>query len=569
MNKKLNGIIASPGIAMGPARIFLKVEPAFTQKEITKDQIQEHIDRVEAAFQAYDQELHARISGTKVEQEVTNAHIELLADPYFLDTVKEKIKEQLFSADWSVHTTAEEMAAMMRSLDDPYLQERGADYLDIGSNLLFRIQGIIPQTLESLPEDCIVIAKELTPSDTSTMDKEHVLGFANDLGGKTSHTSIIAQTLNIPALVGMGTVSETVKDGDFVILDAQDGQLIINPDSELRKEYEEKLSILIRERERLESIRGKAAVTIDGHSVDVACNIGSLNDLEVGIASGTDGVGLFRTEFLYMENTHFPTEEEQFQVYRKAAEMLDGKPLIIRTLDIGGDKGLPYFDFPKEENPFLGWRALRFCFDRPDILKMQLRAILRAGAFGNVKILLPMIISVDELRRVRQYIKECMAELEQEGKPFDAGLEVGIMIETPASVMIADALAKECDYFSIGTNDLTQYILAADRGNEKISGLYNTYYPAVLRAIARVIDAAHQAGKWCGMCGGFAGDPDATYMLLGMGLDEFSVPASKIPKIKDIVLNAKEEEARKFAQDILSLATLEDTLNKIQENTHR
>ncbi len=569
MTKKLEGIIASQGLAMGPAKRFIKEELTIDHETISEDRVKSEQSRVDRAFSAYADQLKSRGTESQTQQEVLEAHLELLSDPYYADTVKEKIQNNLCNAEAALEATTDEMASMMESLEDAYLKERGADYRDIGENLLYLLLGKKPQDLSQLAEDCIIVCQELTPSDTSLMDKKRVLGFANDLGGKTSHTSIIAQTLGIPALVGMKTVSQEITDGDFLILDAQKGFVLVNPDEEVKKSYADLLQSEQEERARLESVKNREAVTTDGRKISVATNIGNLQDLTVGFEAGADGCGLFRTEFLYMDNSHFPTEEEQFAVYREAASQCGDRPLLIRTLDIGGDKSLSYYSFPKEDNPFLGWRALRICFDKPEIFRAQLRAILRASAFGNVKILLPMVISVEEIIKVRELVETYKKELQAESIDYNDTIDVGMMVETPASVMMAPRLAKYCDYFSIGTNDLTQYILAVDRGNDVIANLYNTYNPAVLAAIKRVIDSAHEEGKWCGMCGGFAGDTDATYLLLGLGLDEFSAPASKVAKVKDIILTSSYDEAKKFAEEVLQLESMEEIDRKIKENHHR
>lgn len=565
MFKELKGLTASPGIAMGPAKIYSKVDLTIS-KEMVEGGAEKELERLKSAFDSYLEKLKSTESDNEVQASVTQAHMELLSDPYFIETASGLIKDEEVGASWALRETANQMAAMMESLDDPYLRERGADYRDIGQNLLYILEGVDGGDLSHLDENCIVISSELNPSDTSTMDRTHVLGFANDLGGKTSHVAIIAQTLDIPALVGMKTVSQEVEDGDDLILDADQGLLLVNPDEETKEVYRKKIHDREEERARLEKVKEKEAITKDGKKIEVVCNVGNLEDLEEGLKRGADGVGLFRTEFLYMENDHFPSEEEQFQVYQEAASRLGQSPLLIRTLDIGGDKSLSYFDFPKEDNPFLGWRALRISFDLPDVFEAQVRAILRASAFGNVKLFLPMVVSVDEILEAQDRIASIKEDLRQEGIPFNEEMEVGIMIETPASALIADDLARYCDFFSIGTNDLTQYILAADRGNDKVAGIYNSYQPSVLRAIKKVIDAAHGAGKWCGMCGGFASDHRATYMLLGMGLDEFSVVGSQVAKVKDLVLGARLDAAQAFAEKILAAGRLDKVEKLIAEN---
>ncbi|MGY3776256.1 phosphoenolpyruvate--protein phosphotransferase [Helcococcus sueciensis] len=558
MTKRFKGIAASDGVAIGKVYLFEKTEIILNEENIHESDVEKELNSLNRAIKEYSNELKNRETTTDAEDEVRNAHIELVSDPSLIEMASDKIKNSLQNAELALHTTIQEMASVFEMLDDEYLRERAADYRDIGENIMYKLKGIAPKTLSSLDDDYIIVAEELTPTDTSTMDKDHVLGLVMELGGKTSHSSIIAQTLGIPAVVGMKDIRSNLKNDDFIILDALEGVVIVNPDEKTIADYEAKFASIKANKELAEKYKFEKPVTLDGRSVEVVSNIGGIEDLKLALEDGAEGVGLFRTEFLYMEGNDFPTEEYQFSVYKEAAELLEGKPLIIRTLDIGGDKGLDYFEFPKEENPFLGWRALRIGFDRKDILRTQLRAILRASAFGDVKILLPMIISVQEIQTVQEYIEEFKSELRDEGHDFNENIEVGIMIETPASVFVAEDLIQNCDFFSIGTNDLTQYILAVDRGNEKISHLYDYFNPAVLRAIKQVIDASHKYGKWTGMCGSMASDVQATYLLLGMGLDEFSSVSSKVGLIKSVINNAKLSEAEKFAEKVLSLSQIDD-----------
>lgn len=558
MTKRFKGIAASDGVAIGKVYLFEKTEIILNEENIHESDVEKELNSLNSAIEEYSNELKNRETTTDAEDEVRNAHIELVSDPSLIEMASDKIKNSLQNAELALHSTIQEMASVFEMLDDEYLRERAADYRDIGENIMYKLKGIAPKTLSSLDDDYIIVAEELTPTDTSTMDKDHVLGLVMELGGKTSHSSIIAQTLGIPAVVGMKDIRSNLKNDDFIILDALEGVVIVNPDEKTIADYEAKFASIKANKELAEKYKFEKPVTLDGRSVEVVSNIGGIEDLKLALEDGAEGVGLFRTEFLYMEGNDFPTEEYQFSVYKEAAELLEGKPLIIRTLDIGGDKGLDYFEFPKEENPFLGWRALRIGFDRKDILRTQLRAILRASAFGDVKILLPMIISVQEIQTVQEYIEEFKSELRDEGHDFNENIEVGIMIETPASVFVAEDLIQNCDFFSIGTNDLTQYILAVDRGNEKISHLYDYFNPAVLRAIKQVIDASHKYGKWTGMCGSMASDVQATYLLLGMGLDEFSSVSSKVGLIKSVINNAKLSEAEKFAEKVLSLSQIDD-----------
>lgn len=565
MTKSKKGIGSSDGIAVGKIYLLEKEEVEVTSEKITEEAKEKELKRVSEAFESYTRDLENSNVDSEIQKEVITAHLSMLEDPFLTESVENKITGENQNAEYALKTSVDEMAAMMESLDDPYLKERAADYKDIGEGLLYKLAGKEKADLSNLPKNTILVAKELTPSDTSNMDKDSVIGFAMDLGGKTAHVSIIAQTLGIPALVGMKDISKNVQTGQDAIIDAFEDKMILDPDESEKNEYLERYKRIQEEKDRLDKGKFDKAVTLDGHTVEVVTNIGNMEDLSLGLSQGAEGVGLFRTEFLYMENDHFPTEEEQFNVYKEAAEALKDKPLIIRTLDIGGDKSLSYFDFPEEENPFLGWRALRICFDKLEIFKAQLRAILRASFYGNVKILLPMVISVEEVKKVNSYLEELKSELDIEGLEYNKNIEVGIMVETPASALIAGDLIKYVDYFSIGTNDLTQYVLAADRGNEKVSNLYNTYNPAVLKAIKMVIDASHKAGKWTGMCGGFAGDTKATKLLLGMGLDEFSAPASSIPKIKETIKNITLEEAKIFAEEIMKIETTGEIEGRIKE----
>lgn len=563
MDTKYEGIIASSGIAMGKVYLFTRQEIVISDKKIQKSEVEAETKKVLDAIQTYINDLDNRKNESEEQKKISDAHKELLSDPYFSDTISSKISSDLKNAEQALNETVNEMVEIMSQLEDEYLKERAADYKDIGYQVMFKLKGIVPKDLHNLSEKSIVVSKELTPSDTSTMDKKNVIGFATDLGGKTSHTSIIAQTLDIPALVGMGTISEKLKGGEFAIIDGDQGFLIVNPTDEEISSYKGKIKELSDKKERLKKVKNSVATTKDNRTVEVSANIGNIKDLEIAIENGCDGVGLFRTEFLYMENDHFPKEDEQFEVYKKSAELLKGKPIIIRTLDIGGDKGLNYFDFPKEDNPFLGYRAIRFCLDKEDIFKTQLRAILRASYYGNIKIMLPFVISVDEIKRSREILEGIKKDLDKDNIPYDKDIDLGIMVETPASVMMADKLIKYSDFFSIGTNDLTQYVLAVDRGNENISHLYNSYNPAVLRAVKHVIDESHKAGKWTGMCGQFASDTKATKLLLGLGLDEFSGSSSKLAEVKYTIMNSTFNEEEKFALEVLDMESTKDIEDKI------
>lgn len=568
MTNKYQGIKASSGIAIGNIYLFNREKVDIDQSKIEKDLIEKEISKVNDAINSYVNKLSDTKGANQAQINIANAHKELLQDPYFSDTIESKITNELKNAELALSETINEMVEIMSQIDDEYLKERASDYKDIGYQLMYKLKGITPKDLSNIEKNTIIISKELTPSDTSNMNKENVAGFATDLGGKTSHTSIIAQTLDIPALVGMKDISTKVEDGKLAIIDGNEGFIIVDPSEEELEIYRSKIKKEEEIRQRLKLIKDKRATSKDGRSVEVSANIGNLEDLKIAIENGCDGVGLFRTEFLYMENTHFPTEDEQFEVYKQATEMLGEKPLIIRTLDIGGDKGLDYFEFPVEENPFLGYRAIRLCLDREDIFMTQLKALVRASAYGNLKIMIPMIINISEFKRTLELVDQIKSQFDKDGISYNKDLEIGIMVETPASVFMADKLIKYVDFFSIGTNDLSQYTLACDRGNENISYLYSNYNPAVLRAIKHVIDESHKANKWTGMCGQFASDTEASKLLLGLGLDEFSAASSKIAEIKDTIINSEFSEEEKFAISLLDLETPKEIEEKVKNHNN-
>ena len=555
MAERYKGLKASGGLAIGELYLFTRDEIVVDDRKISEAETKAEFAKVKTAIDEYVKELSNLDGASEAQANIAAAHTELLSDPYFTDTIESKITNELKNAELALDETIKEMVEIMSQLDDDYLRERASDYKDIGFQVMYKLKGIKAKDLSNLAKGSIVISKELTPSDTSNMNKEAVVGFATDLGGKTSHTSIIAQTLDMPALVGMGDISTKIKGGEKAILDGNEGLLIVNPSEEEIAKYE----VLIKEQKekkiRLREIKD-----------EVSANIGNLDDLRLAIENGCDGVGLFRTEFLYMQSSDFPTEESQFEVYKEATQMLGDKPLIIRTLDIGGDKGLDYYDFPKEENPFLGYRAIRLCLDKKDMFKKQLRALVRASAFGNLKIMIPFVVNIDELKEARRMVDEIKVELDKEGIAYNKDLDVGIMVETSSSVIMADKFIKYADFFSIGTNDLTQYTLAVDRGNENIANLYSNYNPAVLRAIKHVIDVSHEAGKWTGMCGAFASDTDAVKLLLGLGLDEFSGSSAKIAEIKDTIINSSQQEEAIFAEKILDCELTEEVEKLVKEH---
>ena len=448
---------------------------------------------------------------------------------------------------------------MFESMDNEYMRERAADIKDVTNRVLRHILGVKVVDLAGLDEEVVLIAHDLTPSDTATMNKKMVLGFLTDIGGRTSHTAIMARTLEIAAVVGLTDITSKVKDGDFIVFNGDTGEVIVNPDEETKAKYATLKADFEEYRKSLELLKGKKSVTLDGRHVELAGNIGSPNDVDGLIKNDAEGVGLYRTEFLYMDKEDaFPTEEEQFEAYKAVLEGMNGKPIVIRTLDIGGDKELPYFDMEPEMNPFLGYRAIRLCLDRTDIFKTQLRALYRASVHGKLRIMFPMISSLEELLAAKEVIKEVLAELDAEGIAYAKDVEVGMMIEIPSSAIITDILAKHVDFFSIGTNDLIQYTCAVDRMNQKISHLYNQFNPAVLRLIKMTIDNAHKEGKWVGMCGESAGDQRMIPILLGFGLDEFSMSPISILPARKFITSVKHEDMKKFADEVLTMGTAKE-----------
>ncbi|WP_429035558.1 phosphoenolpyruvate-protein phosphotransferase PtsI [Aeromonas media] len=556
----ISGILASPGIAFGKALLLKEDEIVINQGKISADQIDAEINRfLEARTKSAAQleaikEMAGRTFGEEKEA-IFEGHIMLLEDEELEGDIRSFIKDNKASADKAIYEVIEQYAKMMAELDDPYLRERATDFRDIGTRLVKNVLGIAVVNLSTIDEEVILVAKDLTPSETAQINLKYVLGFVTDIGGRTSHTSIMARSLELPAIVGTNDITARVNNGEMLILDGINNQIIINPTAEQLAEAKKFQAQFQAEKDELAKLKDLPAITLDGHQVEVCANIGTVKDTEGAMRNGAEGVGLYRTEFLFMDRDALPTEDEQFKAYKEVAEAMPDQPIIVRTMDIGGDKELPYMNFPKEMNPFLGWRAVRIFFDREDIMHAQLKAILRASAFGKLRIMFPMIISVEEFRSLKATVEQLKAELRADGKAFDESIEVGIMIETPAAAVMAHHLAKEVDFFSIGTNDLTQYTLAVDRGNEMISAMYNPLSPSVLTLIKMVIDASHDNGKWTGMCGELAGDERATLLLLGMGLDEFSMSAISVPRIKKLIRNTNFEDVKAMADQALSYAT--------------
>ncbi|MGL4684373.1 MAG: phosphoenolpyruvate-protein phosphotransferase PtsI [Hafnia alvei] len=566
----ISGILVSPGIAFGKALLLKEDEIIINRKKIAAEEVEQEIARFKSGRDKASVQLEAirvKASETFGEEKaaIFEGHIMLLEDEELEQEIIALIKDSKMTADAAAHEVVEGQAKALEELDDEYLKERAADVRDIGKRLLMNILGMTIVDLSAIQDEVILVATDLTPSDTAQLNLNKVLGFITDLGGRTSHTSIMARSLELPAIVGTSDVTKQVKNGDFLILDAVNNKIYVNPTAEIVEELKAVQNQYVSEKNELVKLKDLPAITLDGHQVEVCANIGTVRDIAGAERNGAEGVGLYRTEFLFMDRDAFPTEEEQFQAYKAVAEGMGSQAVIVRTMDIGGDKDLPYMDLPKEENPFLGWRAIRICLDRKEILHAQLRAILRASAFGKLRIMFPMVISVEEVRELKAELEMLKTQLREEGKAFDETIEVGVMVETPAAATIARHLAKEVDFFSIGTNDLTQYTLAVDRGNELISHLYNPMSPSVLTLIKQVIDASHAEGKWTGMCGELAGDERATLLLLGMGLDEFSMSSISIPRIKKIIRNSNFEDVKALADEALNQPTAEDLMNVVNK----
>ncbi len=559
----MNGIAVSPGIAFGKAFLYSAAEFTVPQTPVHDDQKEDEVQRFLNARTQTVAQLEAimekaRVNFGEEEAEIFEGHIMMLEDEDLEEEIFTLIRDNNKCAEAAVDYAVNEQCETLRSLDDEYLRERATDMRDIGDRLIKNLLGIESVSLSDIDEDVILVAKDLTPSETAQINLNFVKGFITDLGGRTSHTSIMARSLELPAIVGTENITGTVQHGDMLVLDALNNVYVINPSDEQLAEFAALQSAYTAEREELAKLRTLPAETLDGRRVELCSNIGGLHDCAGAERNGAEGVGLFRTEFLFMDRDSLPDEEEQLASYRAVAKAMNGHAVIIRTMDIGGDKDLPYLNLPQEMNPFLGWRAIRICLDRRDILRTQVRAILRASAFGKLRIMFPMIISVEEFRTLKGEVENYKAELRSEGIAFDDNIEVGVMVETPAAAAIAHHLAKEVDFFSIGTNDLTQYTQAVDRGNEQIAHLYNPMTPSVLTLIKRVIDASHAEGKWTGMCGELAGEEKAAMVLLGMGLDEFSMSSISIPRIKKLVRNTRFDVAQQVADRVLELATAKE-----------
>lgn len=562
----INGIGASNGIAI--AKAYKLVQPDLTVEQTGVSDTAGELAKLQEAMDVTAKQLAAiKEAASKnlsaEEAAVFDAHALVLADPELKTQIEDKIKNEKVNVAYATDEVAKMFVMMFESMDDAYFKERAADIKDVSRRLLANILGKELPNPALIDEEVVVIADDLTPSDTAQLNKNLVRGFATNIGGRTSHSAIMARSLEIPAVVACKTITEDVENGDMIVLDGKEGVVLVNPEEAVIAEYTQKRDDYIAAREELKKLVNEKTVSTDGHHVELVANIGSTSDLESVLANGGEGVGLFRTEFLYMESSNLPTEDQQFEVYKEVLETMKGKPVVVRTLDIGGDKEIDAIDMPHEMNPFLGVRAIRLCFERPDIFRTQLRALLRASTYGDLRIMFPMIATLEEFRKAKGMLKEEEAKLKEAGFEVSDNYQVGIMIEIPAAAVNADQFAKEVDFFSVGTNDLVQYTFAADRMSNTINYLYQPFNPAILKLVKGVIEAAHANGKWAGMCGEMAGEPLAGPLLLGLGLDEFSMSATSILAQRKLIRSLSKAEMETLAAEALTKGTMEEVIELV------
>ncbi|MCQ6266490.1 phosphoenolpyruvate--protein phosphotransferase [Fictibacillus sp. WQ 8-8] len=569
MSEKISGIAASAGIAIAKAFILENPELIIEKKPVENTGLE--VERFSAAVEKAKGELQVIKENALKElgedkAAIFAAHLLVLEDPELIDAVKTKIQNENVNAESAMDEISGMFISMFEQMDNEYMKERAADIRDVSKRVLAHLLGVQFSSPASISEEVVIIAEDLTPSDTAQLNRRFVLGFATDIGGRTSHSAIMSRSMEIPAVVGTKTVTEKISSGTLLIIDGLDGEVIVDPSNEELELYKKKQEEYKAQKAEWAKLVNEQTTTADGHHAELAANIGTPQDVKGVLENGAEGVGLYRTEFLYMGRDELPTEEEQFKAYKEVLEKMEGKPVVIRTLDIGGDKELPYLDLPKEMNPFLGFRAIRLCLEQQEIFRTQLRALLRASAYGNLKIMFPMIATLVEFRSAKQVLLEEKEKLVKEGVSVSENIEIGIMVEIPSTAVLSDRFAKEVDFFSIGTNDLIQYTMAADRMNERVSYLYQPYNPAILRLIQMVITAAHKEGKWVGMCGEMAGDPIAIPILLGLGLDEFSMSATSVLPARSQLSKLSKAQAEKHVDTILNMDTAEDVVKFVNEN---
>ena len=557
------GIAGSEGIGIGTVVLIEEHEINIETKRV--EETGAEIERLQNAIEKFvaDTNVMAEkmdITVGKKDADILRGHIQMLQDPMIEEQISALIISEKITAEMAVEQVLEQTAEMFSQIPDELLQQRATDFRDIKTRMLKILLGIEDVDISQVPAGTVIVARDLTPSMTAGINPENIEGILTEVGGRTSHSAILARAMEVPAVLSIENICSIAKNGDKVVLDGTSGEAILNPDDETVEKFKKMYSDYQNEKALLKEYAGKPSQTKDGVKVELVCNIGKPADANKAVECDGEGIGLFRTEFLFMDRDSMPTEEEQFEAYKEVAEKMKGKPVIIRTLDIGGDKDVPYLGLEHEDNPFLGFRAIRYCLQRKDIYDIQLKALLRASAFGKIKIMVPLVTGVDELRQVKAMIKDIMAELDKEGVAYNKNIEVGVMMETPAACMMADALAKEAAFFSIGTNDLTGYTMAVDRGNAKVAYLYSTYNPAVLRAIKRIIECGKKEGIMVGMCGEAAADSKLIPLLLAFGLDEFSVSATSVLKTRKTISDCTLDECKALADKVMECVTEEEVL---------
>ncbi|GGC82194.1 phosphoenolpyruvate-protein phosphotransferase [Thalassobacillus devorans] len=568
----IKGIAASSGIAI--AKVYRLEAPDLSYNKNNVDVPEDEVKRLHEALDISKSELekikeHTKKSLGDEHAEIFSAHLLVLSDPELIQPIEDKIKSENVNAEAALDETANMFIDMFKNMDNEYMRERAADIQDVTKRVMAHLLDVTFPDPALINEEVVIVADDLTPSDTAQLNKQYVKGFTTDIGGRTSHSAIMARSLEIPAVVGTKEITSKAEKDETIIVDGIDGDVIVNPTEEELHTYQQKMDDFEQQKQEWAKLKDEPTVTADGTHVELAANIGTPDDIEGVLNNGGEGVGLYRTEFLYMGKSQLPTEEEQFGAYKSVLEQMGDKPVVVRTLDIGGDKELDYLDLPKELNPFLGFRAIRLCLERDDIFRTQLRALLRASVHGNLKIMFPMIATLEEFREAKNMLDEEKLKLKEAGHDISDDIEVGIMVEIPATAMIARQFAKEVDFFSIGTNDLIQYTMAADRMNERVSYLYQPYNPAILNLINNVIEAAHAEGKWAGMCGEMAGDSIAIPILLGLGLDEFSMSATSILPARTQLKDLSREEMASYKETLLSMGTADEVVAFIKEKTNQ
>lgn len=572
MTKMLKGIAASDGIAA--AKAYMLVQPDLSFSETSIDDPEAEIKRLDDAVEASKSELElikqkATENLGEEEAQVFEAHLTILADPELLGQIKDKIKNDKVNAEAALKSVTDMFIEMFEAMtDNAYMQERAGDIRDVTKRIMSHLLGVTLPNPALIQEEVVIVAHDLTPSDTAQLDRNYVKGFITDIGGRTSHSAIMSRTLEIPAVVGSGSATTDIQEGEMVIIDGINGDALVDPTDAELADYKQKAADFAAQKEEWARLKDAKSVSADGKEVLLGANIGTPDDVSGANDNGAEAVGLFRSEFLYMNSNELPTEDEQYEAYKAALEGMSGKQVVVRTMDIGGDKELPYLPLPEEQNPFLGYRAIRICLNRQDIFRTQLRALLRASKYGRLAIMFPMIATVQEFKNAKAIFEEEKANLVASGVEVSDDIQVGMMMEIPAAAMIADKLAKYADFFSIGTNDLIQYSMAADRGNERVSYLYQPYNPSILRLIKNIIDASHKEGKWTGMCGEMAGDQIAVPLLLGLGLDEFSMSATSILKTRSLIKKLDSKEMKELADKAVSdCETVDEVVSLVKEFT--